>query len=730
MRSASSLKMTAFGAAAALLAASSAFAAPVVSGWTFERDQNSERISIRWDETAPVEMNQFAQARQVVAVLPGATLEPGTRTRLAAKDSALIDQARLQEVTLPDGRQGVQLTLILSRWADPSTESRGDQFVVSFDAPAQAPSALPASSKGDGLVLNDDKVSVMNTSYGAFNAPGTGAGQSPQNDGDAIQNYFVPPPVEQPEDQQGRGLEDVAVEGKLNQMVRRVDFQGTSLENVLRLISEEAELNIMITPSDVAGKTVTLRLRNVTLRQMLETILKANDLGYTIEDGGIVRIVPRSQVKTTVRETVTETILINWVNAADVANALEPFINEEEGGVLEVSEATNTIIVRDVPETVQEIQDLVSRIDVPEKQVLIEMRLVNMTESARRAFGMRTNVESQSTEQRVFRDTTDFFNQTEFANSTTTINNSTGTNVQNSSETTQSVEDELTQILGGLFTGERTVESDSEVENTVDNTLQASRQFVSELSSVPSSRAGVGLLAPDATALQYSGLFSAGVFGSDYDVEIGLNAEENRGNAVTLANPSVLSLNNQEATVEIKRQIPYVSAVNSDEGSVATVEFVDVGTQVNILPRITNNGYVMMEIAPEQIIDTGERPGGVPVTDERRVQASVIVRDENTVALGGLREFSSTSAENGVPYLLRLPVLSWLFKNQANEQDKTELYLFVTPQIVKDLTPSDYQMALYDKIDYNWDLPDYYYDEVMPRKAPGEENNPNLKYDN
>ncbi|MEO8377154.1 MAG: type II and III secretion system protein [Candidatus Sumerlaeota bacterium] len=204
-------------------------------------------------------------------------------------------------------------------------------------------------------------------------------------------------------------------------------------------------------------------------------------------------------------------------------------------------------------------------------------------------------------------------------------------------------------------------------------------------------------------------------------------AQEERGEAQVLANPTVLSLNNMPAKVEIKRQIPYLSAINSDQGSIGTVSFIDVGTEVNILPRITNNGYVQMAIEPNQIIDTGLRVVNTPVTDERNVTASVIVKDEQTIALGGLREFTATASETGVPFLMRLPVLSWLFKNQENNQRKTELYLFVTPHIVKDPTPTAYQMGLYDKIDYNWDLPDYYFDQVYTRKAPAEENDPSIK---
>lgn len=732
MRSASSHKLSGLGLAMSLLV-SSALAAPQISAWSLDTQGSPEKLLLRWNETGQVEINRFEQAKQVVAVVPGARLAEGVGRRLDASSSRVLDHARLQEVTLPSGEKAVQLTLDLRLWASVDVTPTADGLLLTLAAPAdsQLPVQQMSLESGRGLELTDEKLAELGQEpFGAASAPVTGAGQAPAG---ALSNFYVPPDVERKRSLAATSSGDLQIETKLNEIVRRVDFQGTSLENVLRLISEQAELNILIKPSDVAGKTVTLRLRNVTLRQMMDAILKQNNLGYTIEDGGILRIVPRDQVKSTSKETVTETISINWVNAKDVADALKPFADKEDG-TIQVFAASNQIVVRDVPENVQRIQDLIQRMDIPEKQVLIELRLVNMTETARRAFGVRTGVESRNVEDRFLRDpSANFFDNGQFTNSTNdltrTLNNNLNSSVGGTTRNTFT-HDFANDLLGGrgltsgtnsTLTNTGTTDITQDLRDQLTNTLRSSS------ATVPTSRLGAGVLAPNATALQLAQMTTFDILGIEYDVDFQLNAQEERGEATVLANPTVLSLNNQEAMVEIKRKIPYVSAVNSDQGSVATIEFIDVGTEVQILPRITNNGYVQMQIQPEQIIDTGERPGGVPLTDERRVQASVIVKDEQTIALGGLREFSATAAETGVPYLLRLPVLSWLFKTQENRQNKTELYLFVTPHIVKDPTPTSYQMGLYDKIDYNWDLPDYYFDQVFARKAPGEETNPSNK---
>ncbi len=733
MRSMTRFPLTRSAALACLtggLVPAAAFAGPAITGWGIETGDTSERIELRWSERGSVDMNHFAKARQVVAVLPEASIGPETQTRLDVSGSRLIERARLQEVTLPDGSDGVQITLQLSYWTTVSNTAEDGTLAFTLTVPEQFRQSegetVVLASQGDGLVFTDERIAERDRElFGAEGAPRTGAGQQEDPEAGPLAEFYVPETIapEARPDYTPPDERTLEVEARLDEPVSRVDFQGTPLENVLRAVAEEAELNILIRPQDVAGRTVTLRLRNVTLRQMLDGILRMNELGYTIEDGGIVRILPRSQVTTTVKETTTETILINWVAAQDVAESVRPFLDREDG-MVQVSRANNMLIVRDVPENIRHIQDLIRRIDVPEKQVLIELRLVNMSESARRAFGTRTGIESQATDPRFIRDPdANFFDLGEFTNAT---RNLTGTTTLTDTVTRTTTSGATTTGGTGVLPSTTTT---SGFTNTGTNTLTGTLtdSTTSSVGMVPSSRATAGLLAPGAEALQYSQLATWNVFGTRYDIDFALNAEEARGEAVTLANPTVLSLNNQEARVEIKRQIPFTSAISAAEGSVATVEFIDVGTEVAILPRITNNGYVQMNIRPEQIIDTGDRPGGVPVTDERRVQASVIVKDEETIALGGLREFSATSSETGVPYLLRLPVLSWLFKNQENTQDKTELYLFVTPHIVKDPTPSSYQMALYDKIDYNWDLPDYYFDEVFARQAPGEEDDPRLR---
>jgi type II secretory pathway component GspD/PulD (secretin) len=725
MRFACSQFKVALGLLAAMAAAMPVLADPTISSWAITPTGQEEALSIQWDESGTYEVSRFAEARQLVVLIPGAVLHPSyAKNPLNVSNSPLFERARLQAVTLPNGAKGAQLTLQLREWAEPVITADDKALRLSFAVPEHLMPKEEAATvePQTGLELTDEAVSQMLTgeNFGAANAPASGAGQAPTT---SVDDFYVPPASDGTAGPGVRSsqINDLALESKLNEMVTRVDFQGTSLENVLRLIAERSELNILIKPADVAGKLVTLRLRNVTLREMLDAILKMSDLGYTVEPGGIVNIVPRSKVTTEEVERELESISINWISAEEVVAILAPLTGRNQGSGggesatrVSVSRSNNMVIVREEPERLRAIRDLIATIDRPEKQVLVELRLVNMSETAARAIGARTSFESQEAASQ--NQLIDNPRNPLFPYQSSTVNTASS-GLSNSSSGTTSNSSSLNQSLTTIG---RTLTST--VTGTASNTASsaAASTTANETVNIPNTGVGAGLLAPGANAFQLSQVGSIGIFGNDYDVRFALNAQEERGEAVTLANPTVLSLNNVEASVEIKRQIPYISAINSSDGSIGTVEFVDVGTKVDLLPRITNNGYVQMEVTPEQILNVGES-GGVPVTDERRLTASVIVKDEQTISLGGLRQFESSASEEGVPYIMRLPILSWLFKSQANRMDKVELYLFVTPHIVKDPTPTAYQQALYEKIDYNWDLPDYYFDEIYARKSPGEE---------
>jgi type II secretory pathway component GspD/PulD (secretin) len=133
-----------------------------------------------------------------------------------------------------------------------------------------------------------------------------------------------------------------------------------------------------------------------------------------------------------------------------------------------------------------------------------------------------------------------------------------------------------------------------------------------------------------------------------------------------------------------------------------------------VTPNITNTGFVKMQLQPEQLILAGfSGTPPVPIIDSRKAVTNVIVKDEDTVVIGGLREINTVRNTEQVPWIGQAPIIGWFFKSNIKSHRKNELMLFVTPRIVKSpvLTPAEnYQ---YSRIDAHWDLPDFFFDDSV-----------------
>jgi type II secretory pathway component GspD/PulD (secretin) len=219
-------------------------------------------------------------------------------------------------------------------------------------------------------------------------------------------------------------------------------------------------------------------------------------------------------------------------------------------------------------------------------------------------------------------------------------------------------------------------------------------------------------------AIGFGGAFS--ILGSEFDIGLALDGLEQRQVVHTLANPRIITLNNQEANIEITRDIPYVeSGQGPTQGStIQNVEFEQSSVRLNVLPVITNNGYVRMRLEPTQEIFSGFDPvtGQVPIIDTRTALTNVIVKDEDTVVLGGLRQISASDTKREFPWLAKSPVLGWFFKNDNKNHEKNDLMLFVTPHIVKAPTLTPAENYKYTRIDAHWDLPDFFFDDSVDQR--------------
>jgi type IV pilus assembly protein PilQ len=438
-------------------------------------------------------------------------------------------------------------------------------------------------------------------------------------------------------------LSSRSTEQVLDRLVN-ITFVNADLENALRIIAKQMDLNIIIGPG-ARGRTITLDLRDVPLRFALDAILSANDLGYVVERGGIVRIVPAQMVRPENVERQTLVRRVNWVLAPQVEDILKNFVSSQ--GTIRSDAQTNSIIVSDVPSKIEEIDNLLNQIDVPERQVMIEARLVNISESALRS--LHANFEVGRAD-------------------------SQGLAVPNANS------------------------------------------LVDAARGVTSSRDTVGVASGGTAFAPAAGIFTFGdrLFG-EFDLSLELEALESEGLARILAAPRVATLNNVPALIDIKREIPYVEAVQGPSSNTTTneVEFKDEGLSLEVIPTITNNGFVRMEIRAEQLINVGLTSSGVPTIDRRTSRTNVIVEDKSTVALGGLRQLDAINNTDGVPWFHRIPVLGNFFRGDDLTRRRLDFYLFVTPSIIQSTTLEAAERYAHDLLDLEWNVPrDYFFDDT------------------
>ncbi|HEY8230267.1 MAG TPA: type IV pilus secretin PilQ [Rhodanobacteraceae bacterium] len=455
------------------------------------------------------------------------------------------------------------------------------------------------------------------------------------------------------------------------------NFQDIPVRSVLQLLADVSNLNIVA--SDSVQGNVTLRLVNVPWDQALDVILRAKGLAKR-QNGNVVWVAPQTEMakyeeniadarekQLNSAQLVTDYIPINYGNAKQIADLLTSGAkagnvgggggssgNSERGflsarGSVSFDDRTNTLLVNDTPEKVQEIRQLVSVLDRPVKQVLIESRLVIATDNFTRELGAKLgvggfNLGTNSRHAQVFGGG---------------INDNNGTGI---GTTETSITNYWNGLLGqgsGSGSGSNTV--------TIPSGLNV---------NLPSSTVG-------------SSGFAIGILGRDYLLNLELSAAQQEGRSETISQPKVVTANNQEATIQQGQQIGYLTFQNSGAGGgqgTATVQFKNAVLELDVTPTITSDNRVFMKlkVIKDAISALVPNPGGgfVPQIDHREIDTSVLVGNGQTVVLGGVYEFTNEHDVTKVPFLGDIPILGALFRDKKNINNKAELLVFITPHIL------------------------------------------------
>jgi type II secretory pathway component GspD/PulD (secretin) len=183
------------------------------------------------------------------------------------------------------------------------------------------------------------------------------------------------------------------------------------------------------------------------------------------------------------------------------------------------------------------------------------------------------------------------------------------------------------------------------------------------------------------------GALTLGRITNNYFLSATLTAAAAQGKVKVLSDPKVATLNNQAANINITTQIPYVTS-NATANTVSqAVQYVTVGIQMSVTPSINADGRITLQINPvvsQPSATAAASAGGAPAVDSRNATTTVLVRDGETIVIGGLISDSVQNTIAKVPILGDIPILGWLFKKKTVSRSRTELLLFVTSKILPD----------------------------------------------
>ncbi len=458
------------------------------------------------------------------------------------------------------------------------------------------------------------------------------------------------------------------------------------IEQVLMELAEMAGIDIVKSPK-VSGN-VTVKVTDVPLEEVLSNILAAHDYTY-IATENMVRVMPVTELTLTREELVTRIYQIKYADANEVLQALHDFLSDR--GKIGLNKGTSHLIVTDTESKIRGIDKFIEQIDVMTPQVLVEVRIYDITSTEGFEFTPEWRIGNNAP---LKADT--FLVPDEVT--TTEIGGVVSQQVSEQDQVTTIIGTErgdptnLTETTADTTTETTTTEPSEEVERTFTNpplliNNLRRKEFVT------------------GTFDQVSGgTLRFGVLNDDFDIDVALSLLHQQAQAKLLANPRVLVLDNQTAKFDIVRKIPYRELRQvAREDPITYTEFTDVGVILQVTPHIASRDMIRLHIVPEfgtlvsqDVIrvlvgrdDLGKNAAfenviGVPTIDIRRADTTAMIKDGQTIVMAGLRKKETTTDITKVPILADIPILGGLFKSETQAEKINELVVFITTRIVKE----------------------------------------------
>lgn len=412
-----------------------------------------------------------------------------------------------------------------------------------------------------------------------------------------------------------------------------VDFREAPIEDVLRILAKQADVDIVKSPK-VTG-TVTATLTDIPLAEALENILSSQGYAY-VATSNMIRVVPREDIIEAHEKMVSRVYRITYADVKEVEASLKKFISQQ--GSISANPGTSNVIVTDVESKVNAINSFVEEIDRVTPQIMVEAKIYDISSKDNLDLGV------------------------EWQSGTATSYGAVPTG-----GTLGSAYSTLSNVLHGTPSG-GTIESRT-------------------------TPFGTGSFSGSTSKSTADGALRLGFLNDHTNIDAILHAGREDIRAKLLANPRIMVLDNQEAEIKIVEEIPFQQLTDtSGGGNIGTTVFREVGVDLRVVPHLTRDGLIRLLLNPKFSARTGDalvvtgtsNVPAQPIIATRETTTTALIKDGQTVVIGGLKKQDISQQINKVPLLGDLPLLGMLFKFKGESTQNSELVVFITPAIIKE----------------------------------------------
>lgn len=475
--------------------------------------------------------------------------------------------------------------------------------------------------------------------------------------------------------------ETISVGGDPLDEIVNIDFRNLDLTNVVAMLAQKAGINV-IAGTALKG-TVTANLRNVTLRQAMETALRMNGLGL-VEEEEIYRIVPYDEaMEINIR---TEMVQLENAAAADVQNILQDVIavgRENRMITITANKSTNTVVIRAPKNRIQDLVSLAKQLDVakPVMPTITEAIPLNYADPSE-VVQMLTKMLTQGVGQAAADKRARHIVVTDMP-----------VVVEQIKQVVKALDIPVRQVMIETMVVDALLndEADTGTRWLMNAVKRQSRRDVALYGPENAPNVGtlqsLGLTTDMEVLRTAAGLLNFGVLTDNIDWQGLIQLEVRNRNGRLVSNPVVMAVENQPATISISQEIPYQELRQTNlGGSQTTTQFKEVGTVLTVTPKVTHDNSIICEIQAKESTTSGQFQG-VPIEDKREVKSTMHLNNGQTVFIGGLRKSDSNSTIRKVPVVGDIPVMGTLFKANQRKETINELMVFLTCNVVENAPP-------------------------------------------